>query len=184
MCVSLTISLYYNTIIAWILWYFFNSFQDPLPWSQCPMNANSTGKATTSTAIKNSWFSLTDWVEFLQALSQSVRGAPQWIISGTGRPWTQPQILKTMAVCSGGYCYVTFVRGLCSISALFVVLRPLGRYPTMLTTIRENISSQLKSYVVNTLFSPGCVCDFHPSLCGADNIPDQRVDPEGLFEWS
>ncbi|KAJ4931568.1 hypothetical protein JOQ06_025863 [Pogonophryne albipinna] len=43
MCVSLMISLYYNTIIAWILWYFFNSFQDPLPWSQCPMNANSTG---------------------------------------------------------------------------------------------------------------------------------------------
>ncbi|KAI3360939.1 hypothetical protein L3Q82_013151 [Scortum barcoo] len=43
MCVSLTISLYYNTIIAWILWYFFNSFQDPLPWSQCPMNANLTG---------------------------------------------------------------------------------------------------------------------------------------------
>ncbi|XP_053183553.1 solute carrier family 6 member 19b [Scomber japonicus] len=43
MCVSLTISLYYNTIIAWILWYFFNSFQEPLPWSHCPMNANLTG---------------------------------------------------------------------------------------------------------------------------------------------
>uniref|UniRef100_A0A8C4E9T7 Transporter n=1 Tax=Dicentrarchus labrax TaxID=13489 RepID=A0A8C4E9T7_DICLA len=43
MCVSLTISLYYNTIIAWIMWYFFNSFQNPLPWSQCPTNANLTG---------------------------------------------------------------------------------------------------------------------------------------------
>ncbi|XP_055358939.1 solute carrier family 6 member 19b [Betta splendens] len=36
------ISLYYNTIIAWILWYFFNSFQQPLLWSQCPNNANRT----------------------------------------------------------------------------------------------------------------------------------------------
>ena len=45
MCVSLLISLYYNTIIAWILWYLFNSFQDPLPWSQCPLNSNATGTA-------------------------------------------------------------------------------------------------------------------------------------------
>lgn len=37
------VGLYYNTIVAWILWYFFNSFQDPLPWSVCPLNANRTG---------------------------------------------------------------------------------------------------------------------------------------------
>ncbi|XP_013882035.1 sodium-dependent neutral amino acid transporter B(0)AT1 [Austrofundulus limnaeus] len=42
MLVSLLIGLYYNTLIAWILWYFFNSFQDPLPWTQCPLNENST----------------------------------------------------------------------------------------------------------------------------------------------
>ncbi len=44
MCVSFLVSLYYNTIIAWVMWYFFNSFQDPLPWSQCPINANRTGR--------------------------------------------------------------------------------------------------------------------------------------------
>ncbi|XP_056331939.1 solute carrier family 6 member 19b [Danio aesculapii] len=43
MCVSFLVSLYYNTIIAWVMWYFFNSFQDPLPWSQCPINENRTG---------------------------------------------------------------------------------------------------------------------------------------------
>ncbi|KAK1172254.1 sodium-dependent neutral amino acid transporter B(0)AT1-like [Acipenser oxyrinchus oxyrinchus] len=43
MCVSFLVSLYYNTIIAWVMWYFFNSFQDPLPWSQCPLNDNRTG---------------------------------------------------------------------------------------------------------------------------------------------
>ncbi|CAN9503800.1 unnamed protein product [Ophioblennius macclurei] len=43
MLVSLLIGLYYNTLIAWILWYLFNSFQSPLPWSQCPLNENATG---------------------------------------------------------------------------------------------------------------------------------------------
>uniref|UniRef100_A0A8C2WIY8 Transporter n=2 Tax=Cyclopterus lumpus TaxID=8103 RepID=A0A8C2WIY8_CYCLU len=43
MLVSLLIGLYYNTLIAWILWYLFNSFQDPLPWTQCPLNDNGTG---------------------------------------------------------------------------------------------------------------------------------------------
>ena len=38
------VGLYYNTIIAWVMWYFFNSFQEPLPWSQCPLNANQTGE--------------------------------------------------------------------------------------------------------------------------------------------
>lgn len=43
MLVSLLVGLYYNTLIAWILWYLFNSFQDPLPWSNCPLNDNATG---------------------------------------------------------------------------------------------------------------------------------------------
>ncbi|XP_030002853.1 sodium-dependent neutral amino acid transporter B(0)AT1-like [Sphaeramia orbicularis] len=43
MLVSYLITLYYNTIIAWIMWYLFNSFQDPLPWTQCPLNENRTG---------------------------------------------------------------------------------------------------------------------------------------------
>ncbi|XP_029299548.1 sodium-dependent neutral amino acid transporter B(0)AT1-like [Cottoperca gobio] len=43
MLVSLLIGLYYNTLVAWIMWYLFNSFQDPLPWTQCPLNVNGTG---------------------------------------------------------------------------------------------------------------------------------------------
>ncbi|XP_028317057.1 sodium-dependent neutral amino acid transporter B(0)AT1-like isoform X2 [Gouania willdenowi] len=42
MLVSLLIGLYYNTLIAWIMWYFFNSFEDPLPWTDCPLNDNKT----------------------------------------------------------------------------------------------------------------------------------------------
>uniref|UniRef100_A0A3B4EU14 Transporter n=1 Tax=Pundamilia nyererei TaxID=303518 RepID=A0A3B4EU14_9CICH len=43
MLVSFMVALYYNTLIAWIMWYFFNSFQDPLPWTNCPLNENRTG---------------------------------------------------------------------------------------------------------------------------------------------
>nr|XP_020441987.1 sodium-dependent neutral amino acid transporter B(0)AT1-like [Monopterus albus] len=42
MLVSFLIGLYYNTLIAWIMWYLFNSFQDPLPWTQCPLSNNGT----------------------------------------------------------------------------------------------------------------------------------------------
>ncbi|XP_062056118.1 sodium- and chloride-dependent transporter XTRP3 [Lepus europaeus] len=41
--VSFFLSMYYNVINAWAFWYLFHSFQDPLPWSVCPLNANRTG---------------------------------------------------------------------------------------------------------------------------------------------
>ncbi|XP_003477069.2 sodium- and chloride-dependent transporter XTRP3A [Cavia porcellus] len=41
--VSFFLAIYYNIINAWGFWYFFNSFQDPLPWSVCPLNGNRTG---------------------------------------------------------------------------------------------------------------------------------------------
>uniref|UniRef100_A0ACB8EVS6 Uncharacterized protein n=1 Tax=Sphaerodactylus townsendi TaxID=933632 RepID=A0ACB8EVS6_9SAUR len=36
------VSLYYNVIIAWSLYYLGNSFQLPLPWENCPEVANQT----------------------------------------------------------------------------------------------------------------------------------------------
>ncbi|XP_036048321.1 sodium- and chloride-dependent transporter XTRP3A isoform X1 [Onychomys torridus] len=41
--VSFFLAMYYNVINAWGFWYFFHSFQDPLPWSICPLNSNQTG---------------------------------------------------------------------------------------------------------------------------------------------
>lgn len=43
--VSFLVSLYYNTVLAWVLWYLLNSFQHPLPWSACPPDLNRTGTA-------------------------------------------------------------------------------------------------------------------------------------------
>ncbi|KAG8442681.1 hypothetical protein GDO86_011466 [Hymenochirus boettgeri] len=38
--VSFFLCIYYNVINAWAFWYLFHSFQDPLPWSNCPLNNN------------------------------------------------------------------------------------------------------------------------------------------------
>lgn len=35
-------ALYYNVIISWSLFYFSQSFQQPLPWSECPLVKNRT----------------------------------------------------------------------------------------------------------------------------------------------
>ncbi|XP_067432990.1 sodium-dependent neutral amino acid transporter B(0)AT2-like [Thunnus thynnus] len=38
------VALYYNVILAWSLFYLGNSFQQPLPWEQCPEQGNVTVK--------------------------------------------------------------------------------------------------------------------------------------------
>lgn len=44
--VSFNVALYYNTIMAWCIIYLVQSFQSPLPWSECPFveGFNSTVK--------------------------------------------------------------------------------------------------------------------------------------------
>ncbi|XP_051825764.1 sodium-dependent neutral amino acid transporter B(0)AT1 [Antechinus flavipes] len=59
MFVSFMVGLYYNTIVAWVMWYFFNSFQDPLPWSTCPLNENRTGyveECAQSSSVDYYWY--------------------------------------------------------------------------------------------------------------------------------
>ncbi|XP_034831380.1 sodium-dependent neutral amino acid transporter B(0)AT3 [Maniola hyperantus] len=45
--VSFNVALYYNSIIAWCLFYFVQSFQAELPWSECPRKYFSNGSYTT-----------------------------------------------------------------------------------------------------------------------------------------
>ncbi|KAA8578720.1 hypothetical protein FQN60_015999, partial [Etheostoma spectabile] len=59
MIVSFLVDIFYNTILAWVLWYLFHSFQDPLPWSQCPLNDNLTGynvECEKSTPVNYFWY--------------------------------------------------------------------------------------------------------------------------------
>lgn len=39
--VTFFVALYYNVIITWVVYYFINSFQSPLPWASCPVDSNN-----------------------------------------------------------------------------------------------------------------------------------------------
>ncbi|XP_073933870.1 inactive sodium-dependent neutral amino acid transporter B(0)AT3 isoform X2 [Castor canadensis] len=57
--ISFLVSLYYNTVLTWVLWFFLNSFQHPLPWSTCPMNLNRTGfvqECQGSSTVNYFWY--------------------------------------------------------------------------------------------------------------------------------
>lgn len=41
---SFMVGIYYNAIIMWCFYYVANSFQYPLPWSDCAIDANGTAK--------------------------------------------------------------------------------------------------------------------------------------------
>uniref|UniRef100_A0A673SXD6 Solute carrier family 6 member 18 n=1 Tax=Suricata suricatta TaxID=37032 RepID=A0A673SXD6_SURSU len=57
--VSFLVSLYYNTVLTWVLWYFLNSFQSPLPWGSCPLDLNRTGleaECQASSPVSYFWY--------------------------------------------------------------------------------------------------------------------------------
>ncbi|XP_069814683.1 sodium-dependent neutral amino acid transporter B(0)AT1 [Dendropsophus ebraccatus] len=100
MLVSFLVGLYYNTIIAWVMWYFFNSFQEPLPWSQCPLDKNQTvlglvPECERSTPVDYFWYRET------LNISTSIED------SGTLQWW-----LVICLACAWGVLYVCTIRGI------------------------------------------------------------------------
>ncbi|KAK9893054.1 hypothetical protein WA026_023353 [Henosepilachna vigintioctopunctata] len=63
--VSFNVALYYNTIIAWCLFYFAQSFQSELPWSECPKIHFSNGtyiqdpECVVSSPTQHFWYRTT-----------------------------------------------------------------------------------------------------------------------------
>nr|XP_033774327.1 sodium-dependent neutral amino acid transporter SLC6A17 [Geotrypetes seraphini] len=52
--VCLFVGLYYNVIIGWSIFYFFKSFQYPLPWSECPIVRNGSMAVVEAECDKSS----------------------------------------------------------------------------------------------------------------------------------
>ncbi|XP_078497437.1 sodium-dependent neutral amino acid transporter SLC6A17 isoform X1 [Lissotriton helveticus] len=52
--VCLFVGLYYNVIIGWSIFYFFKSFQYPLPWAECPVHRNGTTAVVEAECDKSS----------------------------------------------------------------------------------------------------------------------------------
>ncbi|XP_017331755.1 sodium-dependent neutral amino acid transporter B(0)AT3 [Ictalurus punctatus] len=118
MTVSFLVGLFYNTILAWVLWYFFHSFQDPLPWQSCPVNTNHTGyveECEKSTPVNYFWY------------RETLNITPNISISGDLQWW--------LVVCvASAWCivYICFIRGIETIGKAVYVT---ATFPYLVLTI-------------------------------------------------
>ncbi|XP_003969076.1 sodium-dependent neutral amino acid transporter B(0)AT1-like [Takifugu rubripes] len=106
--VSFLVGMYYNTIMAWIMWYLFNSFQDPLPWSQCPLNQNRTGlveECARSSTVDYFWYRET--LNTSTAIDES-GGLQWWIVLALVAAWTLLYVCCIRGIeTSGKAVYIT-----------------------------------------------------------------------------
>ncbi|NP_001108369.1 inactive sodium-dependent neutral amino acid transporter B(0)AT3 [Danio rerio] len=118
MVVSFLVGLFYNTILAWVLWYFFHSFEDPLPWSQCPINDNLEGyveECVSSTPVNYYWY------------RQTLNISPDIEQSGSLQ-WTLVLCLAT----AWSIVYICFIRGIETIGKAVYVT---ATFPYLVLTI-------------------------------------------------
>ncbi|KAI4535970.1 hypothetical protein MG293_014297 [Ovis ammon polii] len=108
--VSFLVSLYYNTVLTWVLWYLLNSFQHPLPWSACPLDLNRTGlvqECRDSSPVSYFWYRRT--LNVSADISDS--GPVQW------------RLLLCLAV-SWAVVYLCVIRGIETTGKLRVLQSP------------------------------------------------------------
>ncbi|XP_036047386.1 sodium-dependent neutral amino acid transporter SLC6A17 isoform X2 [Onychomys torridus] len=77
--VCLFVGLYYNVIIGWSVFYFFKSFQYPLPWSECPVIRNGTTAVVEPECEKSSattYFWYREALDISNSISES--GGLNW----------------------------------------------------------------------------------------------------------
>uniref|UniRef100_A0A671RMB3 Sodium-dependent neutral amino acid transporter B(0)AT3-like n=1 Tax=Sinocyclocheilus anshuiensis TaxID=1608454 RepID=A0A671RMB3_9TELE len=118
MIISLLVGLFYNTILAWVLWYFFHSFQEPLPWSQCPINENNNGyvqECVASTPVNYFWYRQT--LNITPDIEQS--GSLQW--------WLVVCLASAWSI-----VYICFIRGIETIGKAVYVT---STFPYLVLTV-------------------------------------------------
>ncbi|XP_041932360.1 sodium-dependent neutral amino acid transporter B(0)AT3-like isoform X2 [Alosa sapidissima] len=118
MVVSFLVCVFYNTLLAWVLWYFFHSFQNPLPWSQCPVNENLTGyieECVKSTPVNYFWYRETLNISPDIEINGSLHW---WIIVCLGTAWL--------------VVYICFIRGIETIGKAVYVT---ATFPYLVLTI-------------------------------------------------
>uniref|UniRef100_A0A8D0CAU4 Transporter n=1 Tax=Salvator merianae TaxID=96440 RepID=A0A8D0CAU4_SALMN len=115
------VSLYYTMILAWVFWFFINSFQQPLPWSFCPQNpaqpelAEECNKTTTTNYY---WYRHT-----LNISTDITESGPLlwWMVTCLAASWTIVYLCTIRGIESVGkaiYLTSTFP---CVILSLFVI---------------------------------------------------------------
>ncbi|XP_015789036.1 sodium-dependent neutral amino acid transporter B(0)AT2 isoform X2 [Tetranychus urticae] len=90
--VSFNVALYYNTIIAWCIYYLLNSFESPLPWTDCPKDNYPNGTYVNNSECERSsptqyfWYrrtlDISDDIEDFQGFNYRIAGslAIAWVL--------------------------------------------------------------------------------------------------------
>ncbi|XP_026011808.1 inactive sodium-dependent neutral amino acid transporter B(0)AT3 isoform X1 [Astatotilapia calliptera] len=116
--VSFLVGVFYNTILAWVLWYFFHSFQEPLPWSTCPLNESRIDynlECKKSTPVNYFWY------------RETLNITPDIEISGS--------VEWGMVIClASAWCivYICFIKGIDSVGKAVYVT---STFPYLVLTI-------------------------------------------------
>uniref|UniRef100_A0A8C7Z0W7 Transporter n=1 Tax=Oryzias sinensis TaxID=183150 RepID=A0A8C7Z0W7_9TELE len=118
MIVSFLVSMFYNTILAWVLWYLFHSFQEPLPWSYCPLNENLTGfneECEKSTPVNYFWY------------RETLNITPNIETSGSLQWWLVVCLASAWSI-----VYICFIKGIDSVGKAVYVTTT---FPYLVLTI-------------------------------------------------
>ncbi|XP_055067729.2 sodium-dependent neutral amino acid transporter B(0)AT1 [Misgurnus anguillicaudatus] len=139
MVVSFLVCLFYNTILAWVLWYLFNSFYNPLPWHHCPTTLNLTEQGEEckqSTPANYFWY------------RETLNISPN-IESSGGMQW------KMVLCLAAAWCivYVCFIRGIETIGKAIYVT---ATFPYVVLTIFliQSLTLPGATLGLNHLFNP------------------------------
>lgn len=102
MLTSFLIGLYYNTIVAWCFWYLFNSFTDPLPYANCPLDVNKTGlDPVCQMAGPTEYFWYRDTLNITPTMTET-GGLNWWIVICLILAWTTVWVAMLNGIESSG----------------------------------------------------------------------------------
>nr|XP_029731087.1 sodium-dependent neutral amino acid transporter B(0)AT3-like isoform X1 [Aedes albopictus]XP_029731088.1 sodium-dependent neutral amino acid transporter B(0)AT3-like isoform X1 [Aedes albopictus]XP_029731089.1 sodium-dependent neutral amino acid transporter B(0)AT3-like isoform X1 [Aedes albopictus]XP_029731090.1 sodium-dependent neutral amino acid transporter B(0)AT3-like isoform X1 [Aedes albopictus] len=98
--VTLFVAIYYNVIITWCFFYFFNSFRVPLPWASCPQ-FNGTDVPECERSSETAYF----WYRTTLDASPSIEepeGFKWWIVLCLLLSWTVVFFIVMKGIQSSG----------------------------------------------------------------------------------
>uniref|UniRef100_T1J4W5 Transporter n=1 Tax=Strigamia maritima TaxID=126957 RepID=T1J4W5_STRMM len=98
--ISFLVGLYYNTIIAWCLYYFFNSFQGTLPWAECPLvNGTEVEECYKSSATAYFWYRKA--IDISPTIAES-GGLKWWMVLSLFAAWIITYLCMMRGIQSSG----------------------------------------------------------------------------------
>ncbi|XP_074602678.1 sodium- and chloride-dependent transporter XTRP3 [Brevipalpus obovatus] len=140
--VCFNVALYYNTIIAWCIYYFFRSFESPLPWSKCPTLNYPNGTYTNITECEKSSPTQFFWYRDTLNISNDINDFStfNWKLAGS--------LLLAWIL-----CYLCMIKGIAS-SGKVVYVTATFPYFVLLAFFLRGITLEGMSDGISHLFAP------------------------------